>query len=673
MPWSTSSSNINQSVVEDLSSAGTTSIADSKSYGSTFSRRHRYQASCSTHYTSPLHSAPPSPALHPAKVANKDHEDATLFGMDSNHAEETRYFPFNDTLSIEADTFLYCHPSPEASQFATNENLTPFRNKQAPESGEASTMGSYPNSSTTDRLFDHSPSAETPSSHGSFDSADKDSDDEDIDLEKAADDALSLWFGISLARLIRPIRVIYAFEQVKWQCANILRDEGHDLQDDEFDSIPTDVHDAGESSGPTRSIRPLTDQSESSPSGDSIPLGGRTSQSGSPPQNRLTVKGKNKKYRDQEGFSCPYRKRNPIRFNIRDHEKCANRSFPNMTELKKHLTSAHFKDRCTRCQRAFSLSSELMVHIRNCPLPPGSITRTQDSDPEDGFGETVDTQLKSRGIGQKIKNWVHLWEALFPGDDMIPDHNYEVFDQYEHVKGNIAQGVNALVAREADSWAVNQEHLSQKIMNLVQEEVEAILARPKAFRQRRKIPLGQVDPDALMAESPEIGFVEVTEENVTSDTSFGSDFQVSMLSTPRCLSPDNSIGEAQDEQQYVHGSQHIDLPSGSMSTQSMDHRFDFVLDSGINSHPVISTDFGMPQLYINNPIVTYDGVPWLQRDQTSNQSSLAFMDVVSPTGDTYQPNVPNDADVANWVVGGNGQFFIDNLDNENMGFDPPGN
>lgn len=33
-------------------------------------------------------------------------------------------------------------------------------------------------------------------------------------------------------------------------------------------------------------------------------------------------------------LSCPFRKRNPVRFNIRDHKDCASSPFPSMTLLK---------------------------------------------------------------------------------------------------------------------------------------------------------------------------------------------------------------------------------------------------------------------------------------------------------------------------------------------------
>ncbi|KAG4224032.1 hypothetical protein PC116_g27509 [Phytophthora cactorum] len=335
MPWSISSSNKDQSTAEDISSAGTMSVSDSKSYGSTFSKQHFHRASSSTHYTSPLRSTPPSPALRPTKPVNIDQKDETLLGIEPNYDEENQRFPFHETLGTRTNnTWLHYSSQPETLLFNQNDDFTFPRIQEAPISGKASSMRRDINLSTADTTPDYSLGAGTPISHGSFDSTDTDLNDDDIDLEKAADDALSEWFGISLCRLIRPVRVIYAFEQVKGQCASILRDEGRYLQDDEFEATPKDVYDAGESSMSNRAIQPLANNSNSSPSGGSIPLGESTSQSGSSSQNSLSVKGKNKKFRIQEGFSCPYRKRNPIRFNIHDHEKCANRSFPSMTELK---------------------------------------------------------------------------------------------------------------------------------------------------------------------------------------------------------------------------------------------------------------------------------------------------------------------------------------------------
>lgn len=41
-----------------------------------------------------------------------------------------------------------------------------------------------------------------------------------------------------------------------------------------------------------------------------------------------------KRMRANMNFSCPYRKRNPLRFNVRDHRFCATLSFADMNLLK---------------------------------------------------------------------------------------------------------------------------------------------------------------------------------------------------------------------------------------------------------------------------------------------------------------------------------------------------
>jgi hypothetical protein len=43
---------------------------------------------------------------------------------------------------------------------------------------------------------------------------------------------------------------------------------------------------------------------------------------------------RHKKRRIGGDLSCPYRKRNPRRFNVRDHEECANRSYKDISMLK---------------------------------------------------------------------------------------------------------------------------------------------------------------------------------------------------------------------------------------------------------------------------------------------------------------------------------------------------
>jgi len=42
----------------------------------------------------------------------------------------------------------------------------------------------------------------------------------------------------------------------------------------------------------------------------------------------------NKRMMAKMNLSCPYRKRNPLRFNVRDYHACATHSFANMAHLK---------------------------------------------------------------------------------------------------------------------------------------------------------------------------------------------------------------------------------------------------------------------------------------------------------------------------------------------------
>ncbi|KAK6955703.1 hypothetical protein Daesc_003346 [Daldinia eschscholtzii] len=285
------------------------------------------------------------------------------------------------------------------------------------------------------------------------------------------------------------------------------------------------------------------------------------------------------------------------------------------------------------------------MHYEHCTYPPGSRARIEDLDPEDGFGETVDSQLRSRGMNQKIQNWVQLWEALFPGDTTIPDHefdpvveDYEIFDRHESTKRNLSQHLEALMLSPTPS----KENLPRMIMDLFQENMERLLPKPKAFRQRRQISL---------------------------DTPFELDCPGSMVSTPRCFSPDGVMDEAQGEQRHVYNFQHLDFSSGSLSTQPRDRIFDYMLDRGIEPQPTCSNDFDPLQMNNNNPTGSYDGVTWPHQDQISNRNPLTLMDAVALSGDTYQPNLPDGFDVVNWVIDGNGQFFIEDSSDSHMGLD----
>lgn len=106
----------------------------------------------------------------------------------------------------------------------------------------------------------------------------------------------------------------------------------------------------------------------------------------------------------EEGFACPFRKRNPLRFNIREHPDCSLGSFRTMAVLKRHIMNAH-----------------------PVPKPCVDVGRLQDShvvDPEDGITSETTKILQGRSTS-RVATWESLWTLLLPGDTEPPSHGIE--------------------------------------------------------------------------------------------------------------------------------------------------------------------------------------------------------------------------------------------------------
>ncbi|KAL1843045.1 hypothetical protein VTJ49DRAFT_3180 [Mycothermus thermophilus] len=137
-------------------------------------------------------------------------------------------------------------------------------------------------------------------------------------------------------------------------------------------------------------------------------------------------------------FSCPYRKRNPLRFNVRDYYVCATHSFADMSQLKKHIRAHHPPVQrnagpflCPRCCQGFASKNALDSHLRQLDVCRISFD-SGGADPEDGITQKIIASLEARSHKAKIDNWNSLWRLLFPVDQVIPDPVFvpvmEVFD-----------------------------------------------------------------------------------------------------------------------------------------------------------------------------------------------------------------------------------------------------
>ncbi|OAA52986.1 Zinc finger, C2H2 [Cordyceps fumosorosea ARSEF 2679] len=119
-------------------------------------------------------------------------------------------------------------------------------------------------------------------------------------------------------------------------------------------------------------------------------------------------------------LSCPFRKRNPQRFNVRDHHSCA---------MTQHIVKQHKRDDpsaflCDRCNRDFYSRKELRDHQR---LPKELMCDLADHDPESGIdGPTCNKLLsRKRASGTSpVVQWREIWNLLFPDDD---DHAIQPF------------------------------------------------------------------------------------------------------------------------------------------------------------------------------------------------------------------------------------------------------
>ncbi|KAH6606133.1 zinc finger domain-containing [Trichoderma cornu-damae] len=143
--------------------------------------------------------------------------------------------------------------------------------------------------------------------------------------------------------------------------------------------------------------------------------------------------------KDEENLrlSCPYRKRNPSRFNVRDHHSCAMTYFPKFAELRQHIVKQHKRDDpsafvCDRCNRDFHTRKELRDHQR---LPKEMMCDILDHDPESGVDGTTSIKLLSRkrvsGASPEAQ-WKEIWNILFPDDEDHQIHSYHFTPVIEH-------------------------------------------------------------------------------------------------------------------------------------------------------------------------------------------------------------------------------------------------
>ncbi|KAM7220389.1 hypothetical protein V8F06_004168 [Rhypophila decipiens] len=148
-------------------------------------------------------------------------------------------------------------------------------------------------------------------------------------------------------------------------------------------------------------------------------------------------------------YPCPFRRRNPARFNVRDHTHCAKTLFGSTQELRHHITSYHRRKRvlhqCRRCKLGFESENALDQHMM---LPKDqiceSISEESVADPEDGITDSVDRELV---VGHaSVETWEDIWRVVFPADEDVPAPDFHPIVELVEVEQQFNDGQDTLKA-----------------------------------------------------------------------------------------------------------------------------------------------------------------------------------------------------------------------------------
>ncbi|KAL2161868.1 hypothetical protein VTH06DRAFT_7652 [Thermothelomyces fergusii] len=148
-------------------------------------------------------------------------------------------------------------------------------------------------------------------------------------------------------------------------------------------------------------------------------------------------------------YPCPYRKRNPARFNIREHEACARAPFDSIRALKQHIIHYHRRNtafhQCRRCKERFQTEDELEEHVL---LPKDRMCEVKElclDDYEDGITEKTASILAASDADDAGPwDWQAIWRLLFPNDPEIPDAEFHPVAELAEAEQTFDEGQGSL-------------------------------------------------------------------------------------------------------------------------------------------------------------------------------------------------------------------------------------
>ncbi|OHE97743.1 hypothetical protein CORC01_06948 [Colletotrichum orchidophilum] len=174
-----------------------------------------------------------------------------------------------------------------------------------------------------------------------------------------------------------------------------------------------------------------------------------------------------------ELLPCPYRLRNPARFNVNDKWHCVNGKWKDFSDLQKHIARDHRRGggahlfQCPRCEDGFSDSMAFKHHLmlpREQMCEARSDIDSECADPEDGLSGARAQHLSKQIENEDFESWDDLWRWLFPSDRVVPRPvalpavelplvEQEVFaaGNMSNLKASLEERLRFLASQSADS------------------------------------------------------------------------------------------------------------------------------------------------------------------------------------------------------------------------------
>lgn len=322
-------------------------------------------------------------------------------------------------------------------------------------------------------------------------------------------------------------------------------------------------------------------------------------------------------------IGCPFRKKNPLRFNVRDHRTCALTVFAEMSELRRHIQAYHKRPlpspyQCLRCRRQFGAEGELRDHqlylTGLCPVLEASLGS---HNPEDGIDKPIADRLRSKKdrVGDSsCLQWEKIWGLLFPGTPVEPYQFQAVmehFELYQRYRASLPLLYTSL--RHTGLSERGLESLSNILDNhfigLFEEVNED--GRQKEYHNRQPKPQ---HPQP----SPESGSPRERLQAAHRDSGVDLDLDLEVISSEASLTKVDILGSAPPLDAQTSGV--LGAEPLSSEPQPLDQSglvgFDQPLDSSafLNSYhgpmPVqLGTDVSFPRTYHGHTLQSMAGLP----------------------------------------------------------------